>query len=175
LRVKYYGIIVDEATDISKSEHMSLSTRYCTDDYEVKEGFIGIYECREGETTDALFEYIKDILIRCQLDASRLVGMTFDGAMTMKSLAKKVKSEMNESAIFIHCIAHCEELRCHQCHPKHCPALENAQSLCEDLYVVVGISPKCVDLLIEELKELHVQINLYNMELKLASMPVIKK
>ena len=80
---------------------MSLSTRYCTDDYEVKEGFIGIYECREGETTDALFEYIKDILIRCQLDASRLVGMTFDGAMAIKSLAKKVKSEiMNEPFSF---------------------------------------------------------------------------
>ena len=29
--------------------------------------------------------------------------------------------------------------------------------------------------MIEELKELHVNINLYNMELKLASMPVIKK
>ena len=72
--VKYYGIIVDEATDISKSEHMSLSTRYCTDDYEVKEGFIGIYECREGETTDALFEYIKDILIRCQLDGCEQVS-----------------------------------------------------------------------------------------------------
>jgi hypothetical protein len=52
-------------------------------------------------TTDALFEYIKDILIRCQLDASRLVGMTFDGAMAIKSLAKKVKSEiMNEPFSF---------------------------------------------------------------------------
>jgi hypothetical protein len=29
------------------------------------------------------------------MDASRLVGMTFDGAMAMKSVAKKVKSEMN--------------------------------------------------------------------------------
>lgn len=59
--------------------------------------------CREGVTTYALFEYIKDILIRCQLDARKLVGMTFDGAMAMKSLANKVKSEMNEAAIFIHC------------------------------------------------------------------------
>jgi hypothetical protein len=48
------------------------------------------------------------------MDASRLVGMTFDGAMAMKSLARKVKSEMNKSVIFIHCLAHCQEIRCHQ-------------------------------------------------------------
>ena len=89
--VKFYVIIVGEATDISKSEHMSLSVRHCTEQYDVKEDFIGICECREGATTDALFEYIKDILIRCQLDLKKLVGMTFDGAMAMKSLAKKKK------------------------------------------------------------------------------------
>jgi hypothetical protein len=59
----HYGIIVDEATDISMSKHVSLST------YEVKEYFIGIYEYMEGETTDALLEFIIDILMRCRLDA----------------------------------------------------------------------------------------------------------
>jgi hypothetical protein len=39
----------------------------------------------------------------------------------------------------------------------------------------LGVAAKIVDLLIEELKKLHVHINLYSMELKLASMPVIKK
>jgi hypothetical protein len=46
-------------------------------------------------------------------------------------------------------------------------------------YVIkhLGVAAKFVKvyLLIEELKELHVHINLYNMELKLASMSVIKK
>ena len=75
----------------------------------------------------------------------RLVGMTFDGAMAMKSLARKIKSEMNESAIFIHCLVHCQELIFKDA-TKHCPALEDAQALCEDLYVVVGISTKRVAL-----------------------------
>ena len=87
--VKFYVIIVDEATDISKSEHMSISVRHCTEQYEVKEDFIGIYECREGVTSDAMLKCIKDILIRCQLDMRKLVGMTFEGAMAIKSLAKK--------------------------------------------------------------------------------------
>ena len=41
----------------------------------------------------------------------------------------------------------------------------------------LGVAAKFVqvDLLIEELKDLHVHINLYNMELKLESTPVIKK
>ena len=85
-------------------------------------------------TADALFEYISDILIRCQLDASRLVGMTFDGTMAMKSLAKKAKSEISKSAIFIRCLAHCQEIRCRQT----LASLGEAQSLCEDLYVIVG-------------------------------------
>ena len=101
--------------------------------------------CREGATTDALFEYIKDILVRCQLDLKKLIGMTFDGAMAMKSLAKKIKSEINESAIFIHCLAHCQELIFKDA-TKHCPALGGAQALYEDLYVIVGISPKRVAL-----------------------------
>ena len=42
-------------------------------------------------------------------------------------------------------------------------------------HLVVAAKFVAVELLIEELKELHVHINLYNMELKLASMPVFKK
>ena len=71
--------------------------------------------------------------------------MTFDGAMALKSVAKKIKSEINELAIFIHCLAHCQELILKDA-TKYCPALENAQALCEDLYVTVGISPKRVAL-----------------------------
>ena len=119
--VKFYVTTVDEPTDISKSEHMSLSVRHCTEQYDVKEEFIGICQCREGATTDALFEYIKDILIRCQLDLKKLVGMTFDGEMAMKCLAEKIKSETNKSAIFIHCLAHCQELIFKDA-TKHCPA-----------------------------------------------------
>ena len=71
--------------------------------------------------------------------------MTFDGAMAMKSLAEKIKKEMNQSAIFIHCLAHCQELIFKDA-TKHCSLLEDAQSLCEDLYVIVGASPKRVAL-----------------------------
>ena len=41
----------------------------------------------------------------------------------------------------------------------------------------LGIAAKFVqvDLLIDELKDLHVHVNLYNMELKLKSAPIIKK
>ena len=118
--VKFYVIIVNKATDISKSEHLSLSVRHCT-------------------------EYIKDILTRCPLDLKKIVGMTFDGTMAMKSLAKKIKSEINECSIFIHYLTHCQELIFKDT-TKHCPAMEDAQALYEDLYVIVGISPNRVAL-----------------------------
>lgn len=142
---QFFVIIVDEATDISKIEHMSLSVRYCTDNYVVKEEFLGVFTCSDGVTTDALFSYMKDILLRCQLDTSKLVGMAFDGASSMKCLAKKIKAELNTSALFIHCLAHCQELVFKDA-TKHSEALDEAQTLCEDLYVLVGVSPKRVAL-----------------------------
>ena len=45
----------------------------------------------------------------------------------------------------IHCLAYCQELIFKDA-TKYCPALEDAQALCEDLYVIVGISPKRVAL-----------------------------
>ena len=68
-----------------------------------------------------------------------------DGSMAMKSLAKKIESEINESAIFIHRLAHCQELIFKDA-TKHCPALEDSQALCEYLYIIVGISSKRVAL-----------------------------
>jgi hypothetical protein len=71
--------------------------------------------------------------------------MTFNGAMAIKTLAKNVESEMNESAIFIPCLAHCQELRCHWPNiAQPWRMLSHYVKTC--MYVVVGISPKRVDL-----------------------------
>ena len=50
----HFGVIADEATDISKKEQMSITLRTCTKDYTVKEYFIGIRECNEGIAAESL-------------------------------------------------------------------------------------------------------------------------
>ena len=85
--------------------------------------------------------YIENILLRYNMDTKKLVGTAFDGASSMVRLAKLLKKTLGENVIYIHCFAHCNEPVV-----KVAPALSwlvaDAQDLCEDFYVLVGLSPK---------------------------------
>ncbi len=59
---RFYSILADESSDVSKTEQLSFSVRTCDDSYKVSEDFIGIYECSQGLSSDALLHYTKDIL-----------------------------------------------------------------------------------------------------------------
>ena len=55
---KLFSIICDESTDLSKTEQLSVSVRYCTFDYEMKDAFIGSMPCDGGLTSRAFLGYI---------------------------------------------------------------------------------------------------------------------
>ena len=69
----------------------------------------------------------------------------------MVRLATLLKQTWDENVIHIHCFAHCNQLVF-----KDAAALSrlvvDTQDLCEDLYVLVGVSPKCV-LLFENIQK----------------------
>ncbi|XP_028394417.1 zinc finger MYM-type protein 1-like [Dendronephthya gigantea] len=60
----FFSILADESSDVSKKEQLSFSVRTCDDDYKVSEDFVGIFECSEGLSADALLKYTEDILLR---------------------------------------------------------------------------------------------------------------
>ena len=64
----------------------------------------------QGLSSDALLHYTKDILLRCGMNGERMAAMSFDGAASMKALARLLKADVAPNAIFIHCFAHCNEL-----------------------------------------------------------------
>ena len=158
---KFFSIIYDESTDMSKTEQLTFSVRYCSYEYEVKDAFIGIIPCDNGLTSEALLGYIKDIMIRCSFDSQKLVAgsfdsqklvaVAFDGASIMKHLAQLIKKEIAPDILYIHCVAHYNELVVKDA-SNNSALLEGAQSLCEFLYVLVGISPKRV-LIFENLQK----------------------
>ena len=41
---KYYSIVVDEATDVSFKEQVSICIRHVSDDMEIHENFLGLYD-----------------------------------------------------------------------------------------------------------------------------------
>ena len=77
--------------------------------------------------------------------------MWFDGASSMKCLAKLVKTDINASALYVHCFAHCNELVFKDASAQS-DMMSDAQVLCEDIYALVGVSPKRIGLF-ENLQE----------------------
>ena len=146
----FYSIICDEATDIAKTEQMSFSLRHC-DEYNVREDCIGIIPCDKGLDADSLILYIQDILTRCRCNPVKMIGCAFDGATVMKCLAKKLKSKISPTVFRVHCFAHCNELVFKDA-SKASTFFRHAQDLCEDLYALIGVSPKRV-LLFEDIQE----------------------
>ena len=133
----FYSILADESSDVSKKEQLSFSARICNDNYEVSENFVGIYECSQGISSDALLRYTKDILLRCGMNGERMTAMSFDGAAAMKALARLLKADVEPNDIFIHCFAHCNELIVKDAMKLYNLLLLSLE-LCQPFYAIVG-------------------------------------
>ena len=68
----------------------------------------------------------------------------------MVGLATLRKENFGNNMIHIHCLAHCNELAFKDATALS-PLIAQAHDLCEDLYLLVGVSPKRV-LLFENIK-----------------------
>ena len=105
----YYAIIVDEATDVSFKEQVSICLRYTSDDSnQTHEDFVGMYET--GSTTaETLTLLIKDALCRFGLDLHNCRGQAYDGASNMSGRLSGVQARIcaqYPKAIYIHCFCH---------------------------------------------------------------------
>ena len=76
----FFTILADGSSDIAKKEQFTFSIRTCIGEYEVSEGSVGITECSDGLSPDALLGYLKAILIRISLSGTKMAAMGFDGA-----------------------------------------------------------------------------------------------
>ena len=62
----WFTIIIDEATDISHNEQMSLSVRWEDNNYEIYERTLGLIQLPNTKA-ETIFLTAKDVLIRCSL------------------------------------------------------------------------------------------------------------
>lgn len=107
---RFFSLIVDETTDESTKEQLSICIRHVHigSTAEVFEDFIGLYESSE---TDAgtITTVIKDVLLRCSLRTEDCRGQCYDGASNMSGrlngVAARFVSE-NPKAAYVHCSAH---------------------------------------------------------------------
>lgn len=104
----YFGVILDETTDVSTKEQVSICLRYLTDDITPVEVFVGLYEVN-STTGENLCSVLLDVLKRLDLPITGLRSQCYDGASNMSGEFQGLQSRIKKIqplAVYIHCYAH---------------------------------------------------------------------
>ena len=78
----FISIMADETADVSNEEQLATCFRWVSNDLEVNEEFLGLHPLPSKDAC-TIFTVLKDILLRCNLDISKLRGQCYDGAAAM--------------------------------------------------------------------------------------------
>jgi hypothetical protein len=143
MKNKYFVIIADETSDISRVEQLVVVIRHVSDDLEVKEDLLGLYSMSKCDSA-SIFAALEDVLLRCALSADNLRGQAYDGASTMKGEINGVAARFLEKqprATYVHCQAHCLNLAVQDAVSAN-NSYNNFMNVVNDLINFVRHSPK---------------------------------
>ena len=139
----FLTIMIDETTDISNREQVTIVIRRVNEDLEVFEEFLGLYHV-ESIAAEALTAVIKDSLVRMNLSLKNLRGQCYDGCSTMSGkksgVAKRISDE-EERAVFTHCYGHSLSLAaCDSV--KRSKIMKNALETTHEITKLIKYSPR---------------------------------
>ncbi|XP_065647030.1 zinc finger MYM-type protein 1-like isoform X1 [Hydra vulgaris] len=139
----FFGFMMDESSDITGKEQVSISFRTVDDEFQINEDFCGFYETATTKSKD-LFLIIKDVLLRSNLRLENCRGQCYDGAAAMSSEIaglQKLVLQQESRALYVHCRAHNLNLVI-QDEIKNIPDIENIMSLVQKFIAFTRGSPK---------------------------------
>ena len=91
-----FGLQVDESTDISVQQVLSITVRYFSPKFnEIRETFLDLIDCNSG-TADSLFQLLKNVVESWELDPEKFVGLGTDGAVAMAGCNHSLQSLAKE-------------------------------------------------------------------------------
>ncbi|KAF0741259.1 zinc finger MYM-type protein 1-like [Aphis craccivora] len=103
-----FSIIADEARDIGKEEQMSLCIRYVSDCI-IKERFLGFILLKDLDA-QSLYNTIHKFLVSINLDITKCIAQSYDGASVMSDCNNGVQAKIRElsknACPYVHCYAH---------------------------------------------------------------------
>jgi len=140
---EFFSVIMDETTDITVKEQVSICFRVVTENLEPEELFVGFYETSKT-TADALFQLLKDVLMRFSLPIGKCRGQCYDGASNVSGIRTGLQARVQEQeprALYIHCTAHVVNLVVHDV-AQNIPACRNFMALIRDMITLIRNSPK---------------------------------
>lgn len=105
---KYFSIIIDETTDNSCTEQVSICFRKVDDNFNISKLFLGFF-VTEYSNYIALFTLITNVLTKFGLTISDCRGQCYDGAANVSGyisgLQKRIV-DLENRAMKVHCVAH---------------------------------------------------------------------
>ncbi|CAF4636014.1 unnamed protein product [Rotaria sp. Silwood1] len=140
---KYYSVMIDETTDITRHQQVSLVIRYTDDQFNVYERFLG-FERASDTTGLGLFNLLIEWLNKLGLDIKNIVGQGFDGASSMTGEYKGVASrliQVSPTALYVHCNGHVLNL-CLVDVAEAVVHIRNNFGVVKSLYNLIEASPK---------------------------------
>ena len=142
---KYLTIILDEATDVSFKEQVSICLRHVSaDTLEVQEEFMGLYET-DNTTSERLTLLVKDAMWRRYgLSLLDCRGQACDGAANLSGRLSGVQARISREypkALYIHCFCHSLNLAVQDA-PRGITVVRTALDTLLELSNLIRYSPK---------------------------------
>ena len=140
---QWFSIIVDEATDISHKEQLTLCVRWVDMELTIHEDPLELVHVPKTDA-NTLTSVVKDCLIRFSLPISQCRGQAYDGASNMSGHLNGVAAQIEKdvpAALFLHCFAHCTNL-CLQSIGRQCAPIRYALDLVMGISQLIRYSPK---------------------------------
>jgi len=104
----FLTIMVDETTDKSNKEQLTLIIRCLDPNFDVFEEFMGLYSLH-STTAASIVSSILDALLRLEIPLSQIRGQCYDGCRTMAGAKSSVAVQIQEKApkaVFTHYYGH---------------------------------------------------------------------
>ena len=104
---KYFALLLEEASDVSKHEQVSFILSYNTSG-KIQERFIGVVQVDKTESS-TLIKTVEGMFDKYGLYLQNLRGQCYDGAANMSGQYSGLQSRIsakNPKALYVHCHAH---------------------------------------------------------------------
>lgn len=162
-RAKCFSVLVDETTDVSRVEQLSLCVRYLENNLNIEKNEINNYVLKEdflqfvpvsSTTGQNLATVILVTLKNLGITCDYLLGQGYDGAAAMSGNFKGVQSvirEVHPAALYVHCSAH--SLNLALAHSSNIHHIRNCIGTIKSVGNFIKISAKRTELLKNKIKE----------------------
>lgn len=111
-KAKFFTVLADETTDISRVEQFSMCVRYLDSENNIREDFL-IFVPVHDVSGPGLASSLKDTLINLGLELNNMRGQGYDGAAAMRGKFRGCQAVIKKEypkAIYTHCASHCLNL-----------------------------------------------------------------